>query len=79
MIYTSHLPDVEIPVDVSITDFTLRHADALADKPAIIDVTTGREMTFAQLRSGIQTLAGGLAATGFGPRIDARSDGAEYP
>ncbi|MFT5269543.1 MAG: acyl-CoA synthetase (AMP-forming)/AMP-acid ligase II [Acidimicrobiales bacterium] len=67
MIYTSHLPDVEIPVDVSITDYTLRHADALADKPAIIDGPTGREMTFAQLRTGIQTLAGGLAAQGFGP------------
>ena len=67
MIYTSNLPDVEIPVDVSITDYTLRHADALADKPAIIDGSTGREMTFAQLRTGIQTLAGGLAAQGFGP------------
>jgi len=67
MIYTSNLPDVEIPVDVSITDFTLRHADRLADQPAIIDGPTGREMTFAQLRQGIQTLAGGLAAKGFGP------------
>jgi len=67
MIYTSNLPDVEIPVDVSITDYTLRHADALADQPAIIDGPTGREMTFSQLRTGIQTLAGGLAAGGFGP------------
>jgi len=67
MIYKSTLPDVEIPVDVSITDFTLRHVDALADKPAIIDGPTGRTMTFAELRGGIQLLAGGLAARGFGP------------
>ena len=66
MIYTSNLPDVEIPVGVSITDYTLRHADALADKPAIIDGPSDREMTFGQLRTGIQTLAGGLAARGFG-------------
>ena len=67
MIYTSNLPDVDIPVDVSITDFTLRRAEALADKPAIIDGPTGREITFAQLRGSIQLLAGGLAAQGFGP------------
>jgi len=67
MIYTSNLPDVEIPQGVSITDYTLRHADALADQPAIIDGPTGREVSYAQLRGGIQTLAGGLAAAGFGP------------
>lgn len=67
MIYTSNLPDVEIPQGVSITDYTLRHADKLADKPAIIDGPSGREITFAELRGGIQLLAGGLAARGFGP------------
>jgi len=67
MIYTSSLPDVDIPVDISITDYTLRMVDELADKPAIIDGPTGREVTFAELRSGIQALAGGLAAAGFGP------------
>lgn len=67
MIYTSNLPDVEIPQGVSITDFTLRHVDDLGDKPAIIDGPTGRIVTFAELRDGIQLLAGGLAAKGFGP------------
>ena len=37
MIHTSTLPDVVIPGDVSITDFTLRKVDELADQPAIID------------------------------------------
>ncbi|MGI9604596.1 MAG: AMP-binding protein [Acidimicrobiales bacterium] len=65
--YTSNLPDVEIPSGVSITDYTLRMVDELADKPAIIDGPTGRSQTFAELREGIQLLAGGLAARGFGP------------
>lgn len=67
MIYTSTLPDVDIPDGVSITDFTLRRVDDLADKPAIIDGPTGRTVTFSELRERIQLLAGGLAAKGFGP------------
>jgi 4-coumarate--CoA ligase len=67
MIHTSTLPDVEIPQGISITDYTLRMADELADQPAIIDGPTGRTITFSDLREGIQLLAGGLAATGFGP------------
>ncbi|MEM7271791.1 MAG: AMP-binding protein [Actinomycetota bacterium] len=64
-IYTSPLPDEEIP-SVPVTDFVLRHADALADKPALIDGPTGRSYTFAELRDAIHRLAGGLAARGFG-------------
>ncbi|MEM7095967.1 MAG: 4-coumarate--CoA ligase family protein [Actinomycetota bacterium] len=67
MIHTSTLPDVEIPQDISITDYALRRVDELADQPAIIDGPTGRTTTFAELRDGIQLLAGGLAARGFGP------------
>ncbi|KAG1649224.1 4-coumarate--CoA ligase 1 [Nymphon striatum] len=66
-VYSEAIPASIIPVDVSITDFTLRHVDALADKPAIIDGPTGRTVTFKELREGVQLLAGGLAATGFGP------------
>ena len=50
--YTSSLPDVEIPSGISITDYTLRMADELADKPAIIDGPTGRTQTFAELKQG---------------------------
>ena len=67
MIFTSNLPDVEIPSGISITDFTLRMADELGDKPAIIDGPTGRTQTFKELKEGIQLIAGGLAARGFGP------------
>ena len=67
MIFTSNLPDVEIPTGISITDYTLRMADELADKAAIIDGPSGRTQTFGELKAGIQMIAGGLAARGFGP------------
>ena len=67
MVFTSSLPDVAIPEGISITDYTLRMADELGDKPAIIDGPTGRTQTFAELKQGIQLIAGGLAARGFGP------------
>ena len=67
MVYTSSLPDVEIPSGISITDYTLRMADELADKPAIIDGPSGRTQTFGELKQGIELIAGGLAARGFGP------------
>jgi acyl-CoA synthetase (AMP-forming)/AMP-acid ligase II len=67
MIFTSPLPDVEIPSGVSITEYALRMADELADVPAIIDGPSGRTQTFAELKQGIQLVAGGLAARGFGP------------
>jgi len=66
-IYRSALPDVEIPKDISITDYTFRMAEELADKPAIIDGPTGRTQTFGELLEGVQLVAGGLAARGFGP------------
>ena len=40
--------------------------DELADKPAIIDGPTGRTQTFAELKEGIQLVAGALAERGFG-------------
>ena len=41
-------PDVTIP-DVPITDYVLRHAARLRDKPALIDGPTGRTLTYGQL------------------------------
>ena len=65
MIYTSERADskLEIP-DVSITEYALRHADRLADKPALIDGPSGRTLTFGQLADGIKAVAGGLHARG---------------
>jgi 4-coumarate--CoA ligase len=65
MIHRSPFADVEIP-DVPLTEFVLRHAERLADEPALIDGPTGRTITYAQLIDSVRRLAGGLAARGFG-------------
>ena len=64
MIVKSQSPDVTIP-DVPITDYVLRHADRLGDKPALIDGPTGRTLTYRQLRDGVRRVAAGLAKRGF--------------
>ena len=64
-IIRSPLPDQEIP-EVPLTRYVLRHADTMADQPAMIDGPSGRSYTFGQLRDHIHRLAGGLTAAGFG-------------
>ncbi len=64
-IYTSRFNPVELS-DTSITDFVLRHAERLADKPALIDGPSGRVVTYGALRTQIMSLAGGLRARGVG-------------
>jgi acyl-CoA synthetase (AMP-forming)/AMP-acid ligase II len=66
MIHHSPLPDVEIP-DLPITEYVLAGGAGQPDKPALIDGATGRVMTYGELEDAIRSLAGGLAATGFGP------------
>src|SRR5713101_8207525 len=64
MIVKSPWPDVVVP-DVSITDYVLRHAERLRDRPAMIDGPTGRALTFGQLADSIRRVATGLARRGF--------------
>jgi acyl-CoA synthetase (AMP-forming)/AMP-acid ligase II len=64
MIVKSQSPEVTIP-EVSITDYVLRHADRLGDKPALVDGPTGRTLTYRQLRDGVRRVAAGLAKRGF--------------
>src|SRR5258706_14127210 len=64
MIIRSTSPDVAIP-DVTITDFVLRQARRLADKPALIDGPTGRTLSYGQLVDGIRRTATALARRGF--------------
>jgi acyl-CoA synthetase (AMP-forming)/AMP-acid ligase II len=66
LIHASPLPPVEIP-EVPLTEFVLRRAAELVDKPALIDGPSGRTLTYAQLAAGVASFAGGLAARGFGP------------
>src|SRR5437762_8455532 len=64
MIIRSTSPDVATP-DVTITDFVLRQASRLADKPALIDGPSGRTLTYGALADGIRRVATALARRGF--------------
>ncbi len=65
MIYTSPLPDIEIP-EVTITAHVLRRAAEVPDRAAFIDGATRATMTFGELADKIHRFAGGLAARGMG-------------
>src|SRR6516165_3707187 len=64
MIYSSPLPDVEIP-DLPLTAYVLAGAAGQPDKPALIDGVSGQTLTYADLERAVGSLAGGLAASGF--------------
>ncbi len=66
MIHTSPLPPVDIP-DVTISAHVLRKAAEMPDSVAIRTIDGSRSYTFAELSGAIHSLAGGLAARGFGP------------
>ena len=62
--FTSPLPDVEIP-NVSVYDYLFGHiADDELARIALIDGTTGAEVSYAQLIGQINSLAAALAARG---------------
>lgn len=65
IIHHSPLPDVAIPA-IPITEYVMRMADQVPDRPALIDGPTGRTYTYAQLNGLIHSFAGGLAARGLG-------------
>ena len=65
MIYSSPLPDVEIP-DLPLTEYVLAGGAGQPDKPALIDGASGQVLTYGELEAAIRSLAGGLAAAGFG-------------
>ena len=64
MIFKSPHASVTIP-EMSVTDYVLRRAHELGDKPALIDGPTGRTYTYGQLPGYIGTLAEGFASHGF--------------
>lgn len=59
MFVRSRFPEVSIP-DCSLTSFVFRHADRLADKRAIVDVTTGRSLTYGDLVQGAHSVGAAL-------------------
>lgn len=65
LVLTSPLPDVVIP-NTPLTPVVFRHVEKLADKPAVIDGSSGRSYTYAQLYDAVLRVAGGLAERSFG-------------
>jgi acyl-CoA synthetase (AMP-forming)/AMP-acid ligase II len=65
VIHRSPLPDVTVP-DVSLTEYVLAGAEGRADKAAIVDGPSGRELTYGELEAGARRLARGLSLRGFG-------------
>jgi len=66
MIYRSTAPDIEIP-DVMLPEFVLRDAAARGDKPALIDMPSGRTITYAALDALSRGVGAGLRARGLEP------------
>ena len=64
MIFRSPYPDVDIP-DISLPTFVLAAADALGNKPALIDGPTGRTLSYADLGRSVRRVATSLARRGF--------------
>jgi acyl-CoA synthetase (AMP-forming)/AMP-acid ligase II len=63
MIFRSRFPDVPIP-NVALHEFVLGRASRQPDAIALVDATTGRALTYAQLTDQVRRLAAGLAARG---------------
>jgi acyl-CoA synthetase (AMP-forming)/AMP-acid ligase II len=62
---TAPRPDVEVG-GATVPALVLRHAARLGDKPALVDAASGRTLGYRQLAGGIERVAAGLAARGFG-------------
>jgi hypothetical protein len=64
-VISSPFDDVEIP-DQPLTDHVLGRAAELGDKPALIEVATGRTITYEGLAGAVRAMAAGLSELGFG-------------
>jgi acyl-CoA synthetase (AMP-forming)/AMP-acid ligase II len=64
MIYRGPVQEVAIP-NVPLTGFVLQRAEALGDKPALIEGPTGRIITYSALAQSVRRVAASLATRGF--------------
>jgi acyl-CoA synthetase (AMP-forming)/AMP-acid ligase II len=59
-------PDPVVP-DTSLPEFLLATATQQAERAAIIDASSGRTLSYAELADGVRRVASGLAALGLRP------------
>jgi acyl-CoA synthetase (AMP-forming)/AMP-acid ligase II len=65
MIFRSRFPQPYIP-DQDLSAFVLAGAGDHLDRPALIDAASGRQLSYGDLRTQVDRLAGGLAQLGVG-------------
>jgi acyl-CoA synthetase (AMP-forming)/AMP-acid ligase II len=65
-VLTSPWPDPVVP-DISLPELLLVTAAEQAERPAVIDASTGRTLHYGELADGVRRLASGLAALGLRP------------
>ena len=65
-VISSPWPAPSMP-DADFAAHVLRHAERLADRPALVDAADGRTLRYGELASAARRTAAGLAARGFGP------------
>ena len=61
MIFKSQQPDIDLP-ETDLTSVVFGRVDELGDKPALIEGTTGRTLTYNQLREQTNKFSAGLNA-----------------
>jgi len=65
MIFRSRFPEPFIP-DQELSAFVLAGAADHPDRPALVDAASGRQLSYGDLRTQVDRLAGGLAHLGVG-------------
>ncbi|MDX3064875.1 4-coumarate--CoA ligase family protein [Streptomyces phaeolivaceus] len=65
MIFRSKYPDVAV-TDRPLHEWVLGEASGRGTRPALVDVSSGRTVTYAELAALVRGLAAGLAAEGIG-------------
>jgi acyl-CoA synthetase (AMP-forming)/AMP-acid ligase II len=65
MIFRSPWPDFSVP-DTSLTSFVFEGVDERASKPALVDGTSGRSLSYGELEESVRRVARGLHDRGFG-------------
>ncbi|XP_077222729.1 acyl-CoA synthetase 5 [Tasmannia lanceolata] len=63
-IFTSRLPAVSVPENVTLPEFVLEGAELFADKVAIVEAFTGKEYTYGQIVRDTQRFAKALRSIG---------------
>jgi len=64
VIFRAPEPPVAVP-EVALTPFLLRHAEERGDKPAFVEGSSGRTLTYRGWAESVRRTATGLAARGF--------------